>query len=156
MLFLIFILVGALAGSLSGLIGIGGGVVVVPMLVTVFHFRGFPDDMVMHFAAGTSLAVMIITTSASLHAHLKTGQNIWPIFKKIMPGVALGTITGAVVADFLHSEILEVIFGFMLLFVAYKVFSAPKREASGNIPMVNLCVLGSDLADLRLQPQSTQ
>lgn len=134
MLFLLFVVVGALAGTLSGLFGIGGGAVVVPMLVTIYQYLGFPDQMIMQFAAGTSMAVMIVTTSASARAHAKQGQKIWPVFKKIIPGLALGVVTGALIADSLHSEVLEVIFGLMLFFIAYKVVSAPKEEAEERIP----------------------
>lgn len=119
---ILYPLIGAFAGALSGLLGIGGGIVVVPLLAAIFENMGFPKEMIMRFAAGTSLAVMVITTSASLRAHLGLGNKIWSIFQMLLPGLAAGTIVGAVVADHLHSQILRNIFGSMLLVIAFRAF----------------------------------
>lgn len=126
----LYLCIGALAGLLSGLIGIGGGVVVVPLLASIFEHNGFPHELVMHFAAGTSLAVMIVTTSASLRAHLKFGKNVWPILKSIIPGLIAGVIFGGLLADYLHSHMLRILFGLLLVGMAMKTFFVAKVQAS--------------------------
>lgn len=134
LVFISYLLIGAFAGLLSGLLGIGGGIVVVPLLASMYEKMGFPKDMIMHFAAGTSLAVMIITTSASVRAHTSLGNKIWPIFKILLPGLILGTIAGATIADYLHSHVLKMIFGSILLVIAFRAFFAKTTEAPERIP----------------------
>lgn len=143
LIILTYLLTGAFAGMLSGLLGIGGGVVVVPLLATIYETMDFPSDMIMHFASGTSLAVMIVTTSASVRAHVNLGNKIWPIFKILLPGLILGTIAGATVADFLHSHILRIIFGSMLLFISFRAFFTKTTEAVEQIPSRTIMTLVS-------------
>jgi len=142
-LFILYLIIGAFAGTLSGLFGIGGGVVVVPLLASIYEKIGFPHDMIMHFASGTSLAVMIITTSASLRAHAKVGNQIWPIFKLILPGLAVGVVAGAIIADVLHSHILRLLFGSLLLIVAMRAFFAREVEAAERLPARWIITLSS-------------
>ncbi len=122
MLFLLYPVIGAIAGLLAGLLGIGGGIIVVPVMTSVFVYLGTPDLLVMQFAAGTSLAVMVVTSLSSLRLHLKFGHEIWPVYKPILPGIILGTIIGALIADILASETLEKIFGCLLVLVAYRAY----------------------------------
>jgi len=130
----LYFLIGAFAGSLSGMIGIGGGVVVVPLLASIFEHRDFPPSMVMHFATGTSLAIMVITTSASLRAHSKNGNAAWPIFRLILPGLVFGVVTGGVIADFLHSHVLRLIFGVLMLLISFRTFWVRKIEPTETVP----------------------
>lgn len=134
MVFLLYLIIGALAGILSGLVGIGGGVVVVPLLASIFEHKGVPPDMVMHFAAGTSLAVMMVTTTASMRAHIKLGDAIWPIFRRMIPGLSIGVIAGATLADFLHSHELRLIFGGLLLLTAVKTFLRHEVHPRETLP----------------------
>ncbi len=134
MLFFVYLLIGVFAGTLSGMIGIGGGLVVVPILVTIFESIHFPHDMIMHYASGTSLAVMIITTSFSLRSHIKLGSQIWPIFKHLLPGILLGTISGACIADLLNSDTLEKIFGVLLLFAALRSYFGKTKGGDHTLP----------------------
>src|SRR3990167_4715771 len=134
MLFFVYLLIGVFAGTLSGMLGIGGGLVVVPLLVTIFESIHFPSEMIMHYASGTSLAVMIITTSFSLRSHVKLGGQIWPIFKLLLPGILLGTISGACIADFLHSDTLEKIFGVLLLVAASRSYFGKTKGGDHSLP----------------------
>lgn len=134
MLFLVYLLIGTFAGTLSGLLGIGGGLVVVPLLSTIFETIEFPPNMIMHYASGTSLAVMMITTTFSLRSHIKLGNQIWPIFKHLMPGILLGTISGALIADFLQSNTLEKIFGVVLLVAALRAFFGKTKGGEHTLP----------------------
>lgn len=122
MLFLLYPLIGAIAGLLAGLLGIGGGIIVVPVMTSVFAYLGTPENLVMQFAAGTSLAVMTVTSLASLRLHLKFGHEIWPVYKPILPGIILGVLIGATIADILASDTLEKMFGCLLVLVAYRAY----------------------------------
>lgn len=126
-------LAGAFAGLMSGILGIGGGVVVVPSLLYIFSFNpDIPYGISMHMAAGTSLAVMLLTSLASVRAHQKIEPIRWDVFHRLWPGIVLGTMTGAVLASVLPTQVLKVIFAVFLIFVAYKmldhVHSTHKRS----------------------------
>lgn len=134
MLFFLYILTGAFAGTLAGLLGIGGGLVVVPILATIFPYIGMPDENIMQFAAGTSLAVMIITTSSSVRSHVRHGNNILPIFKQLLPGILVGTICGASIADILHSDTIKIIFGCILCVAALRAYFGNTKPGGDNLP----------------------
>lgn len=134
MLFFVYILAGAFAGTLSGLVGIGGGLIVVPTLVTIFEEIGFPHEMIMQLAAGTSLAVMMVTTSTSLRTHSHLGTDIWSIFKTLLPGIFVGTICGATIADILQSDTIKIIFGIILIVAAFRAFFGQTKPGGHNLP----------------------
>lgn len=118
----IYVLIGVFAGLMAGILGIGGGIIVVPGLVFIFQLNHLiPQNIVMHVAAGTSLAVMIFTSIAALQAHYRLGEILWGTFNKLWPGIALGTISGAVLAEFIATEWLKLIFAVFLLSVAVKM-----------------------------------
>lgn len=120
----VYAFIGAFAGIMAGVLGIGGGVIVVPGLVFVFqHNHIIPDDIGMHVAAGTSLAVMIVTSQSSLRAHLKLGDVLWTIFNKLWPGIVLGTIAGALIAYVMPTYWLKIIFAVFLFLVAFKMIT---------------------------------
>lgn len=132
--FFTFILIGIFTGTLSGLLGVGGGIVVVPALVFTFAALDFPMSILMHLAAGTSLAVMIFTSIASLHSHIKHGVTIYPIFKKLIIGIIVGVISGAIVADFLHSGILRIIFAIFIILIALRILSGAEPKPHRQLP----------------------
>lgn len=120
----IYAFIGAFAGLMAGILGIGGGIVVVPGLVLIFQLNHFiPESMMMHVAAGTSLAVMIFTSQSAIRAHYKVGGILWPVFNKLWPGIVIGVITGAVIADFISTYVLKIMFAVFLLFVVFKMLS---------------------------------
>ncbi len=134
MTFILFIyfLLGTTAGILSGLLGIGGGVIVVPALAYIFKHEQFPDPLVMHMAVGTSLAIMVATTLRSLKSHLayKGRGEFWAIAKQLFWAVGIGVICGALLADVLHSNVLRLFFGVFVLLIALRMFlmRRPKEQ----------------------------
>lgn len=112
---IIYLLIGCLAGILSGLLGIGGGIVTVPSLLLVFTYLGYPQAYVMHMAIGTSLAAVVFTTLSSTWAHHKKQGVIWSIVWKMLPGIVIGSVLGAITAEFLSGVILEILFGCFLI-----------------------------------------
>ena len=121
---LIFLIIGALAGFAAGLFGVGGGTIIVPLLFIVFTQMGYDADTIMHLALGTSLATIIVTSISSLMAHNKKGGVMWPVFKNLAPGLALGCFLGAGIAGQISGLYLQLIVGVFLLWVAYRMFTA--------------------------------
>ena len=129
---LIFLIIGALAGFAAGLFGVGGGTIIVPLLFIVFTQMDYSPDAVMHLALGTSLATIIVTSISSLMAHNKKGSVLWPVFKNLAPGMALGCFLGAGIAGQISGLYLQLIVGVFLLWVAYKMFMGGKKKVAGN------------------------
>ena len=129
-IFILYIFSGLLAGLLSGLLGIGGGIVVVPALAYIFMNQGLiPADYIMQSAVGTSLAIMVLTSQVSVMAHNRQGRILWSIYKKMAVGIALGSVGGAILADFLHSDILHILFGLFLLIISFHMFFSRKSKS---------------------------
>lgn len=128
---LLYPLTGAFAGFVAGLLGLGGGVVVVPALTTIFLYVGIPAQYSMHFALGTSMATIVVTQMASLRAHIKKGQK--PIILKIAPpmwlGLSGGTIIGVLLASRLSFRNLSLIFVVLIFIIAVRVLIVGKKMA---------------------------
>lgn len=118
LIYLAYAITGAIAGILGGMLGIGGGIVTVPCFLLLFRLFDYPQAYIMHMAIGTSLAAMIFTTSAAAYSHNKRQGVVWSVFKKLVPGLAIGAIIGAFVATWLSGVILEVVFGIFLLLLS--------------------------------------
>ena len=129
---LIFLIIGALAGFAAGLFGVGGGTIIVPLLFVVFTQMDYSPDSIMHLALGTSLATIIVTSISSLMAHNKKGAVMWPVFKNLAPGLALGCFLGAGIAGQISGLYLQLIVGAFLLWVAYKMFFTGKKPVANH------------------------
>ncbi|MCB1072587.1 MAG: sulfite exporter TauE/SafE family protein [Chlamydiales bacterium] len=106
-----FGLIGILAGLLSGLLGIGGGIVTIPLLLLAFTQIGVPSVEVMHLAIGTSLAAMVFNTLSASYSHYKKGGVLFHIVKPMGVGIVIGAIFGALIARFASSSFLQIFFG---------------------------------------------
>jgi uncharacterized membrane protein YfcA len=127
-------LIGLVAGILSGLLGIGGGIIVIPLLVWLFKLQNIPSDLIMHLAAGTSLSVMIFTAASSLYGHVKHGIEIWPVYRQLAIGIIIGTIFGAVFGHFLPGRVLEILFAIFIFIVAIRMLIAIKPKLKRTLP----------------------
>ena len=107
---IIFILAGCAAGFMAGLLGIGGGFVIVPVLVWVLPLAGIQAEDVAHYAIGTSLLCICVTAIFSARAHHQKNAVDWQLFKTISPGLIIGTLLGAALAGILAGKWLIVIF----------------------------------------------
>jgi uncharacterized membrane protein YfcA len=124
---IIFLAIGALAGFAAGLFGVGGGLIIVPLLYVVFTQMGYDPEVVMHMALGTSLATIIVTSISSLMAHHKNGAVIWSVFKNLSPGLVIGSFLGAGIAGLLSGTNLQLIIGVFVIWVAYQMFVGAKK-----------------------------
>ncbi len=90
---------GAVAGTAAGLLGIGGGVIIVPVLSLVFAREGVDPEVLIKVAVGTSLATIVVTAISSIYTHNRKGAVLWPLVKVMTAGVVAGSFTGAFIAD---------------------------------------------------------
>jgi uncharacterized membrane protein YfcA len=113
-------LVGAsiIAGIVAGLLGVGGGIVIVPVLYWLFTFIDFPEDLAMHMAVATSLATIITTSISSMRAHRKRGAVDFDLLKRWAPALAIGALAGGLAARVFEPAVLTGIFGTVGLLVA--------------------------------------
>lgn len=126
--------VGAIVGILAGLFGIGGGLVIVPMLIYVFSLNNIPHELTMHLALGTSLASIIFTSISSFLAHHKRGAVHWDVVKKIVIGILTGTFLGSYIASGLSTNFLKIFFVIFLYFVATQLLLNKKPKPGREIP----------------------
>ncbi len=128
-----FFLVGALAGTIGGLLGLSGGIVTVPCLILLFHLLEFPQDYLVHTAIGTSLAAMVLNGTTSTWAHSRRSGVMWHTVFTMLPGLFLGCMLGALAAHFISGILLQVIFGlFVSLLGAYVLFQKKPSKAKGS------------------------
>jgi len=134
-----YLLLGAFAGTIAGLFGVGGGLIIVPMLATIYTQQGIANDVIMHLAIGTSLATIIPTSISSVLAHHRQGAVLWPVFVKLVPGILLGAFTGAYIADQISSDALKMGVGIFAIVAAIKMIldfkPKPHRELPGKAGM---------------------
>lgn len=113
---LIYILTGTLVGLISGILGIGGGIITVPALLYLLALNpAIPPNAVMHFAVGTSLAIMVFTSLSAIYSHHRFGEILWSVYKRLWPGIFTGTACGAMLANAMPTDWLKVLFGVFLI-----------------------------------------
>ncbi len=115
---ILYILTGTVSGFLAGLLGIGGGLIIVPALVYTLPHAGYGPDVLVQTAIGSSLAVIVFTAMSSIRAHHRAGYVEWAVVRAIAPGVCVGALGGAVLAGHLSGQVLRVIYLLFLLAAA--------------------------------------
>jgi uncharacterized membrane protein YfcA len=125
---------GVLVGVIAGLLGIGGGVVIVPILVVVFTANGFPGSHIMQAALATSLGSIMVTSVSSFMAHHRHGAVNWGLVKRISAGVLVGTFAGTWLAAQLSTTALKVVFALFLYYVAATMLRNFKPKPSRQLP----------------------
>lgn len=133
-MFLIYGCIGAFVGVLAGLLGVGGGLVIVPILVFAFNIQNVSSEITMHLALGTSLASIMFTSVSSFMAHHKRGAVNWGIVRRITVGILTGTFLGSCFASLLSTNILKAFFVVFLFFVAYQFLTNKKPKPSRELP----------------------
>lgn len=132
--FLACALLGAIVGFFAGLLGIGGGLIIVPVLVYLLPFFGVSAELAFPMALATSLASITFTSSSAALAHHKNGNIPWDIAKRIGITVAIGAVLGAVIAGILSLEALTIFFASAVLLLAIYMFLSIKIERTIPLP----------------------
>jgi len=125
---------GAIAGTLAGLLGIGGGIIIVPVLALVFSAQKLDPNVLMHVAIGTSLATIVITSLSSIRAHQQHKAIDWSVFRTITPGIIVGGLLGAGMAKLIAGEHLRILFGVFMLFVAAQMILGNATKPHRHLP----------------------
>lgn len=129
-----YLVLGAFVGFFAGLLGVGGGGIMVPVLTTMFAIQGFPHEHLVHVALGTSMAAIVITSISSLRAHHAHGAVRWDIVRGITPGVLVGTFAGTFAASRVDSAPLAIFFGCFMGYVALQMILNVKPKPSRELP----------------------
>jgi uncharacterized membrane protein YfcA len=131
----LLLIIGAFAGVLAGLLGVGGGIVLVPAFFYAFQTLGYGGDQLMQMCLATSLATIIVTSVRSVLAHNKKGAVDWDILKSWAPGIVIGAIVGMFVVSGLRSSTLQAIFGVLALVVGlYMGFGRAEWRLGQQMP----------------------
>ncbi|MEW9900533.1 sulfite exporter TauE/SafE family protein [Chitinivorax sp. PXF-14] len=130
--FPLYLAVGAGAGFLAGLLGVGGGLVIVPALVFAFEAQHLPH--VLHLALGTSLASILFTSLSSIRGHHARGAVNWRIVRDVTPGILLGTLVGATIVSQLPTRPLKIFFTAFVFYVGIQMLANVKPKPSRELP----------------------
>jgi uncharacterized membrane protein YfcA len=125
---------GMVAGFLAGLLGIGGGMMMVPFMVMILTAKGYPAEYTVKMAVATSLATICFTSLSSVRAHHRRGAVLWPIVRLLAPGILLGSMIGAQLAVALPGKILGIFFSVFVAYSATRIFINPKPKAAHGMP----------------------
>jgi uncharacterized membrane protein YfcA len=146
---LVYLVLGGVAGVLAGLLGVGGGLVIVPALIWVFRANGFEEAAVTHLAVGTSLGTIILTSLSSIRAHHRRGAVLWPVVGRLAPGIVVGAWLGAAIADRLATAWLQRVVGVFALIVTVQMMRGGRAEAHRGLPgPVGLAGVGTAIGTL--------
>ena len=129
-----YLVLGLFAGVVAGLLGVGGGLIIVPVLAFIFAAHHFPEQYVMHLALGTSLASIIFTSLSSLRAHHAHAAVDWKVWREVAPGIVTGTLLGSVLAAYLSAFFLKVFFVLFVFYVGTQMLLDIKPKAARELP----------------------
>jgi len=132
----VYVGLGLVVGFVAGLLGVGGGLIIVPVLIFLLHAQGLAAGMEPQLALGTSLASILFTSLSSVRAHHRHSAVDWPLVRRIAPGVVLGTLVGALLAAQMSALVLKVFFVAFLFYAALQMWldfkPAPHRGLPGR------------------------
>ncbi|PYE81369.1 sulfite exporter TauE/SafE family protein [Pseudoroseicyclus aestuarii] len=136
----ILVALGAFAGVLAGLLGVGGGIVLVPGFYYAFTALGYASPELMRICLATSLATIIVTSARSVASHNRKGAVEWGVLKGWAPGLIIGALLGAVAVSLLNTRSLQAIFGVLALIVAlYMIFGRNHWRLGSTLPKGPAC-----------------
>jgi uncharacterized membrane protein YfcA len=147
-----FVVIGCIVGFLAGLLGIGGGMTIVPLLMLIFTREHFPQEHILQMAIATSTATIVFTSIASLRAHHRHGAVLWPVFWRLAPGMLVGSFAGPQIIGGMSTKLLSAVFatlaGCIATSMLYDRRPKPTRELPGPAGMFGSGVVIGVVASL--------
>ncbi len=132
--FALYLLLGAAAGVFAGLFGVGGGMIIVPVLVLSFTAQGFSPDVLTHLAVGTSLATIVFTSLNSVREHHRRGAVQWDLFRWLTPGILAGAAVGGMTAALINGPILQKLIGVFAICIAIQLALNITPKVARSLP----------------------
>jgi uncharacterized membrane protein YfcA len=124
--------VGLSVGLIAGMLGVGGGGILVPLLAMIFRHQDFDQTHIVHYALGTTFACMIFSSLSSIKAHAHHGYIIWNLFITLSSGIILGTFVTTRVAVQIHSDYIAIFFAIFMALIALQMFLNWKPNPSNT------------------------
>lgn len=129
-----FVALGAIVGFLAGLLGLGGGMTMVPVLTFVFTHQGFAPEHVVHLAVATATATILFTSIASTREHHRHGAVMWNVVAGMAPGIVVGSLVGPQIVGNMSTSLLAAFFGVFIAFFATQTLIDRKPKPSRELP----------------------
>lgn len=129
-----FLALGAAVGFAAGLLGVGGGMLLVPFITVLLTARQFPPELILHMAIATSLATILLTSMSSVFAHHRKGAVRWDIFKQLAPGILVGSWIGPWIGKQMNSTALALFFAFFIAISATQMLIDRKTSGTRQLP----------------------
>ena len=140
----ILLAIGAAIGFLAGLLGIGGGLTLIPVLTFIFTTQHFTEDHIVHMAVATATATMVFTALSSVGAHHRQKAVLWPTVYAMAPGIVIGSLIGPQLASALPGRVFAAVFGVFVWFSATRMLivnkAQPGRELPGRLSLFSVGV----------------
>lgn len=133
-LILALLAMGSFGGFAAGLLGIGGGMVLVPFITMIFTARGVAEHLVVHMAIATSLGIILFTSMSSVRAHHKHGAVLWPVVRLLAPGIVIGSWIGPWIGKQMNTTLLAAFFGCFVAYSATQMLIGKKPAAARELP----------------------
>ncbi|MFP5393595.1 MAG: sulfite exporter TauE/SafE family protein [Gammaproteobacteria bacterium] len=130
----ILLLMGVGGGFAAGLLGIGGGMVLVPFITMILSARHFPDELVVHMAIATSLGTILFTSLSSVRAHHAHGAVLWRVVRLLAPGILVGSWIGPWIAKQMNTSVLALVFAVFVAFSATQMLLNKRPSAARDLP----------------------
>lgn len=136
--------IGAAVGFFAGLLGIGGGAIMVPLLVMLFEAQGMPKAQIMHLAVGSGMVSILFTSISSMRAHALRGSVRWDLALALTPGILVGGLLGSSITAWISTQVFAALFTVVVFFAATNILIDRKPKPTRQLPGA----LGSTLAGL--------
>jgi uncharacterized protein len=133
-LILALLAMGTFGGFAAGLLGVGGGMILVPFITMIFSAKHFAPALIVHMAIATSLGTIMFTSLSSVRAHHKHGAVLWPVVTMLSPGILLGSWIGPWIGKQMNTQVLSILFGCFVAFSATQMLIAKKPAAARELP----------------------
>ncbi len=126
--------VGAAVGFFAGLLGIGGGAIMVPLLVMLFEAQGLPKAYILHLAVGTGMVSILFTSLSSMRAHAVRGVVRWDLALALTPGILIGGLLGSAITAWISTQLFATLFTAVVFFAATNILIDRKPKPSRQLP----------------------